>query len=274
MKTRYTLIVCGAFALLLAGCKQDPAGPKASTQPGGDDPADTIAGPVPKPLPLLVDDHVTAGVWLSANGAAAPEVPQGWPLIVTATVLGAAGPAAEFSADDLAIHVTDSAGKDAAWALNRVSKTAKFSVDETAGARVTWLVEATPPPGSFVLIANLKGAASNSIPIRIVPAPATLTSEQEPITILAGRPIHSLWKGDFQSALKLSEDQSAKFPTDFLPVEFQGDALTGPRQKIRSSIRLQPRLLNLFLLANPKADEPPAHLTAKIRSLLEPTPPN
>src|SRR5436190_4732045 len=104
MKWRHTIALASAF--LLAGCKKADApgsgssAPTSATLPTANTTKqsaadDDVDAPLPPahPIPEIVDTRGNVTVWLDVNDQRVGLVPQGWPLIITATVLGARGPA-------------------------------------------------------------------------------------------------------------------------------------------------------------------------------------
>ena len=276
MNPKYSLLFALVVGLLFApGCKKES---KSSDQGGGGTSntspatsqsttlASTMEGPAPEPVRHWVDERLTPGVWLTVNGCTEPELPQGWPLIITATVMGAQGPAAEFSVDDVSVRVTDAAGKDAAWPMKRVSKTKTLKVDETTGDSVTWVNADTAAlvPETYLISASLKGGSAHSISITVVAAPAKPTPQQETSRFALGIQA-ALWMDDPESALRQAETRSAANPRDWLSLEYKGDALTAMGKKTEGHAAYA-KALSLFIFENPKA-EPPNHLLEKLQVL-------
>jgi hypothetical protein len=225
--------------------------------------------PTPKPVPVLVDDHLAPSIWLSVNGHAKPEVPKGWPVVVTATVLGATGPAAEFSVDDVSLQVTDASGAKAAWPMTRVSKATKLKVDETTGASVTWVAGDTAAiaPGTYFMTAALKGGASHSVRIALGGAPSTQPGEAD--AERAALDVRAkLLQGDANAALQRAEARIAAFPKEILGFDLKGDALAALGRK-KEAYTAYAQALTLFSAEHAKDHAVPAQLIDKLRSVSE-----
>jgi hypothetical protein len=285
MKFKCFSVLCSTMALMLCvGCKKEQSSSgggsngvpaPASTQASGNQTAADGAAasmmpiPTPKPVPRLVDDHLAPSVWLSVNGRAEPDVPKSWPVIVTATVLGATGAAAEFSVDDVSLQVTDSAGAKVAWPMTRVSKATTLKVDETTGASVTWVAGDTAAlsPGTYVMTATLKGNTPNSLRLNLGGSPSTKPGEAEAErTALDVRA--KLLQGDAKAALQRAEERVAAFPKEVLGFDLLGDALAALGRK-KEAQAAYGRAINLFLAQHTKDHVAPAHLLAKLRTVAE-----
>ena len=272
---------CLIGVVLCAGCKKEPSssgggssGAPSSTQPATTQAADdngaaTMPIATPKPVPRLVDDHLAPGVWLTINGQAEPQVPKGWPVIVTATVLGAAGAAAEFSVDDVSLEVRDANGAKAAWPMTRVSKATKLKVDETTGALVTWVAGdiSSLAPGTYLMTAALKGGTSHSSRITFGGAPSTRPSDAE-AERTALEVQAKLLQGDAEAALQRAEQRVAAFPKEILGFDLKGDALAALGRK-KDAQAAYVRALTLFNAEHAKDRVVPTQLLAKLRAVSE-----
>jgi hypothetical protein len=204
---------------------------------------------------------------LSVNGSVEPEVQTGWPLIVTATVLGGMGSKLELAVDDLTLQVSDAAGAKALWPIVRVSKSARLKVDETTAASVTWVMAdtATLKPGRYTIAATLKGGAGNTIAVHIGSAPTTQSTEAE-AERLALEVQARLLQGDGAAALAQAEKRSAAFPAESLGFDLKGDALLALGRK-KEAQAAYGQAISLFTAAHAKDHMMPTLLLAKLRAV-------
>lgn len=259
-----------ALALLLAaGCGKKDDAPSAAPTPAvpAAGTAAAPARPAAQPVPQRTDDRLKPGVWLSVNGRGAAEIFRGWPMTVTATVLGPKGPPFTFSIDDVALEIRDGAGKKVEWPMKRLSTENTLTAQESRGATLAWVAGDTSSlaEGTYRLTATLKGGASDSIPVKIAAATTPPTPEQDrerfALEVRA-----ALQAGQHQVALDRAASRLTAHPTERLAHVLKGDALAALGKPADAAAAYR-EAIRLFGVQNPKAKEPPFELLRRLQSV-------
>jgi len=273
------LMTVGLFVLygidcITSNCHAAQARSDAQSRPASGQPFTRPATrPIepPHPVPRLSDLATQPSV--SVSILASEGVPQGWPLLVHATVSGAEGHPITFARDGVTLSVSDSKGQSLKWPFQRAAGPATQAATATAEGRkdvsFAWILAdtSTIPLGSYTLAANLDGAVSHSMIITIVAPPAKLNGAQETeLLIIKAR--SAIAGGDPTAALSVVDERLKKQPRDIVALHLKGDALAALGRK-KDALQAYRQALTQFALQNPKPPEPPTALMDAIQALEE-----
>ncbi len=220
-----------------------------------------------QPVPYQEDEGAQPGVWLSINDLANPEIPQGWPITIRATVLPGRDKPIQFNTDDVALRVTDVAGANAAWPVKRITPAQTFKVGQPGSASIMWIVSDSKSirTGAYHLSVKLTGAVEHDALVAVVPLPANLTEQQQDERfVLKGR--SDIASGDAQSALQQSEARLAARPRDILALHLKADALAALGRREEAAAAYNEALVQ-FSVQNPNSPEPPIALINGLRAV-------
>jgi hypothetical protein len=280
--------------ILIAGCsKKDsdaPASPPGSSPPAATtapttapdttrpsaDPGDNDGA---RPLREMVDSRLRPSVYLAVNNRSRLELPQGWPLIIDASIFGGRDEAISCTPDDLTLAVTDTNGAPVAWPMKRAvshpstrpasapALTITLMATDSAAAHVGWVLSDSGaiPPGAYRLVATLKGGARGGAEVKVVAAPAQLSEGQERAKF-AARARAALALGDAQSALDQADQRLGARSGDLPALHVRADALAALGRK-DEAIAAYGKALDAFYAQHPNPPEPPLTLLRSLREV-------
>jgi hypothetical protein len=211
------------------------------------------------------------------NFAAAPQVIQGWPLLIRVHVIAPEGGTFDFSPAEVALKVTDAAGNDVNWALKPAVTDPSRPTTRPVGARLTaddqqigvvvFVLADTSAvaTGAYQITPSLAGAESQPERIQIIAAPAKLNEKQEAHRFFLEAK-SAIATGDPDRAIALADDRLKVVRRDMLSWRLKGDALAAKGDR-RGSTAAYLQALNLFYLQNPRATEPPDGLMDALKQV-------
>lgn len=240
------------------------------------------------PVPQLKERLAQPSVTISINGSNDIKVPQGWPLLIRATVLGGKdmnGPSTrerlaaangrghpiEVPADSVTLRISDAKGAQLAW-NPKACKSATTQpwprrADETHGVSFTWVIADTTTlaPGAYRINPMLAGANSTDAGITIV-APLDRPTPDQLANQFALRVSTLVASGEADAALKLADERVEAMPTDVVAHQTRGLALAALGRR-DDAIRSYEKALMFYTIQNPNSEEPPLVLMRAIENL-------
>lgn len=230
----------------------------------------------------------------SVNESTEADVPQGWPMLLTAYLQvprsGLAGPAPALKLSNpagswaglLRVELISADGKQAVWPWKPAYTPGdSITLDNGTGGQMMWFIlgeqTAALPPGEYSLNVVLhteptaapgswQGTVRSSlVRVTITPEPAELTPELETQKHLL-RAWVDLWRGAPVEALASAEALLAMQPENCPALTAKGDALRELGKKTEAGACYR-QALHLFYQQNPKLYEPPVSLMEKVEAL-------
>jgi hypothetical protein len=227
------------------------------------------------PLREMVDPRLHPAVYLTVNSRSTIDLPQGWPLIVNASIFGGRDEPITIAPDDVALTVTDAKGAPMGWPIKRApypastrpATTVSLMANDKSAAHLAWVLadSIAIPVGAYHLSATLKGATPHNVDFKIV-APIAQPDEDLQTDRFIAQCRAALALGDSQTALSQADERLKTKPTDLPALHVRADALAA-LGKTDDAIAAYSRALDQFYAQNPNAPEPPTILLRSLRQL-------
>src|SRR5262249_47550359 len=153
-------------------------------------------------------------------------IPQGWPLLIHATVFGPKDHPVEVAVDAVSLHIVDSKGSAQVWDVKPTTQPANRKADDVDGVAYGWVLSDSSKLaiGVYRVRAQMDGANVADARVEIVAPLAKPTPDQQ-ADLLMFQTKGMLAIGDADGALKLADQWVKNSPHEVMAHHMRGAVL-------------------------------------------------